>query len=112
MKNIFYFFVLMIIVNNAVNAQVQVTTGWNLIGALTTIQASEVTTDPPGIIISPFYGYNPNPGGGYYVATTLEVGKGYWVKVSSNGIIYGFEPLFICGMSKVNYEYKYYIRFK
>ena len=48
------------------------------------------------------------PGGGYYVATTLEVGKGYWVKVSSNGIIYGFEPLFICGMSKVNYEYKYY----
>ena len=45
MKNIFYFFVLMIIVNNAVNAQVQVTTGWNLIGVMTTIQASEVTTE-------------------------------------------------------------------
>ena len=106
MKNIFYFFVLMIIVDNAVNAQVQVTTGWNLIGAITTIQASEVTTDPPGIIVSPFYGYNT--GSGYYAASTLEAAKGFWIKVSSNGTIYGFEPLFVCGMSKVNYEYKYY----
>ena len=97
---------MLIIVDNAVDAQVQVTTGWNLIGALTTIQASEVTTDPPGIIVSPFYGFNM--ASGYYIATTLEAGKGYWVKVSSNGTIYGFEPLFICGISKINYEFKYY----
>ena len=103
MKNIFYLFLLMIIVDNAVNAQVQVTTGWNLIGAITTIQASEVTSDPPGIIVSSFYGFNI----GYYVAITLEATKGYWVKVNEAGLLNGFIPFWQCGQP-VNYEYKFY----
>ena len=104
MKNIFYTFLLITVLNIHINAQVQVNEGWNLIGATTTIQASEVTTNPPGIIISSFYGFNSS----YYVANTLEMGKGYWVKVSSNGTIYGFEPIFVCGETPINYGYKWY----
>ena len=105
MKNIFYLFLLMIIVDSAVNAQVQVNAGWNMIGAITTIPASAVITVPPGIIVSPFYGFNT--GSGYYVATTLQMGQGYWVKVNGAGIINGFIPAWQCGFP-INYEYKYY----
>ena len=95
----------MIIVDNAVDAQVQVNAGWNMIGAITTIQASAVITVPPGIIVSPFYGFNT--GSGYYVATTLQMGQGYWVKVNGAGIINGFVPAWQCGFP-ISYEYKYY----
>lgn len=62
--------------------QVNVKSGWNLIGPLhNDIPVANITTNPPNIIQSFFYGYN----NGYQTATTLEKGKGYWVKVSSNG---------------------------
>ena len=63
-----------------------VSTGWNLIGSLSTgdIQ-SIITTEPPGIITASIFGYNP--GEGYYQADSLKRGKGYWVKVNQNGII-------------------------
>lgn len=64
------------------SVQVNVKSGWNIIGPLhNNVPVSNITTNPPNIISSLFYGYN----NGYQTATTLEKGKGYWVKVSSNG---------------------------
>lgn len=62
--------------------QINVKNGWNIIGPLhNNIPIGNITTNPPNIISSLFYGYN----NGYQTATTLEKGKGYWVKVSANG---------------------------
>ncbi|MGB9664548.1 MAG: MXAN_6640 family putative metalloprotease [Ignavibacteria bacterium] len=64
------------------SVQINVKNGWNIIGPLhNNIPVSNITTNPPNIISSLFYGYN----NGYQTATTLEKGKGYWVKVSANG---------------------------
>jgi photosystem II stability/assembly factor-like uncharacterized protein len=61
---------------------IQVHTGWNLIGALSRgFAVSSVVQIPPGIVITPFFGY----GGSYGSITTLQPGKGYWVKVNSDG---------------------------
>ncbi len=61
---------------------VNVKAGWNLIAPLhNNVPIANITTNPPNIVQSYFYGYN----NGYQTATTLEKGKGYWVKVSSNG---------------------------
>ena len=101
MKNIFYFFTLVTVLINISNAQqvidtIEVSTGWNIIGALSNgeinglssgVTLDLIITDPPGIITSPFYGFNP--GASYYQADSLKRGNGYWVKVSQNGkIIY------------------------
>jgi len=59
--------------------------GWNLIGPfMYDVNVENITTSPPNIIISPFYGYEE----GYIPSNILEAGKGYWIKVSQNGIIY------------------------
>ncbi len=64
--------------------QIPVKSGWNLIGSLNgSIPVSSITTSPPNIISSLFYGYN----GSYFSAQQIETGKGYWVKVSQNGFI-------------------------
>ncbi len=56
--------------------------GWNMIGGTSqAVALSSVTTEPPGIIISQFFGYK----GGYTVADSLLPRKGYWVKVSAPG---------------------------
>ncbi|MBI3193553.1 MAG: SBBP repeat-containing protein [Ignavibacteriae bacterium] len=56
--------------------------GWNLIGALSeTVTVSSVTSIPPGLVTSQFFGYNR----GYMTTETLEPGKGYWVNVTENG---------------------------
>lgn len=61
---------------------VSVQTGWNLIGAVSVpVATSSVTTIPPGIIQSSFYGYKA----GYSISDTLKPVKGYWVKVTQNG---------------------------
>lgn len=61
-----------------------VNAGWNLIGDLhTSVAVSTMTTTPAGIINSQFYSYN----NGYSNPTTLEPGKGYWVRVSQSGTI-------------------------
>jgi len=63
---------------------IPVTLGWNLIGGYETIVAtSNLTTTPPNLINSPVYKYS----GGYQVATTLDPGYGYWVKLSEAGVI-------------------------
>ncbi len=59
--------------------------GWNLIGGLNgIIPVNSIQTDPPEILISPFYKYNQ----GYEVANQIVKGKGYWVKSNSNGTLH------------------------
>lgn len=63
---------------------VAVEEGWNMVGSLSVpVAASSVATDPPGILLSPFYGF----GAGYSAAAVLEPGKGYWVKVATPGVL-------------------------
>ncbi|TAK66457.1 MAG: T9SS type A sorting domain-containing protein [Bacteroidetes bacterium] len=60
---------------------VTVKTGWNLIGAGSEpIAVSTITSEPPAIVTSFFYGYD----NGYYIADTLYPSLGYWVLVSSD----------------------------
>jgi len=64
--------------------QISVNQGWNLIGPFeTTVPVSGITSVPPNIIVSPFFGYE----GGYTTPTDLLPGKGYWVKTSQSGTL-------------------------
>jgi hypothetical protein len=61
---------------------IDVSAGWNLIGSSSSNTAvSSIISDPPGIATSEFYGYD----GGYYPASLLVPGKGYWVKANQAG---------------------------
>ncbi|HEY6627302.1 MAG TPA: FG-GAP-like repeat-containing protein, partial [Ignavibacteriaceae bacterium] len=54
--------------------------GWNLIGGYEkVVTAANVTTNPSGQQSGPIYKYS----GGYQVATTLDPGYGYWIKLLS-----------------------------
>jgi len=64
--------------------EIGVVPGWNLIGPFATeIPITNITTVPPGIIVTPIYGYD----NAYLSASILIPGKGYWLKCSQNGII-------------------------
>jgi hypothetical protein len=59
-------------------------TGWNLFGGYElSVTAANVTTNPPGLQSGPIYKYS----GGYAVATTLDPGYGYWIKLNAAGQI-------------------------
>lgn len=61
---------------------VEVRAGWNIVGSLShPIPADSVTSIPPGIVVSDYFGYEA----GYSPAATLVPGRGYWVKVSQAG---------------------------
>ncbi len=63
--------------------------GWNLIGGLNqNINVSDITTIPPGLISSQFWVYNS----GYSESPVVEMGKGYWIKLSANGSIKFISP--------------------
>jgi len=63
---------------------VQVNEGWNMFGAYEEdILVSQLTTTPPGIIATYFFGFED----GYDIADTLKSGKGYWVRVTEDGVI-------------------------
>jgi photosystem II stability/assembly factor-like uncharacterized protein len=63
---------------------VSVAAGWNMVGSLSVpAPVSGAVTDPPGILASPFYEYEA----GYRPASVLVPGKGYWLKVSSDGVL-------------------------
>ena len=65
---------------------VYVSSGWNLIGSITTeVPFSSVEAIPPGIIASPFFGYDG--GLGYFLSVTDQPSRSYWVKCSAPGII-------------------------
>ncbi|MBE0571322.1 MAG: T9SS type A sorting domain-containing protein, partial [Ignavibacteriaceae bacterium] len=58
--------------------------GWNLFGGYELIvTAANVTTNPPGLQSGPIFKYS----GGYAVATTIDPGYGYWIKLNSAGQI-------------------------
>lgn len=64
--------------------EIPVFEGWNLVGPFDIdVNINTIITNPPNIIISPFYGYE----GGYLPAEMLKPGKGYWVKTNSAGSI-------------------------
>jgi uncharacterized protein (TIGR02145 family) len=80
---------------------VQVYKGWNIIGSVKAGAVPDVlTTIPGGIITTSLYGYNPEAG--YQSADTLGKGSGYWVKVSSDGVII-FNSSGECGVKRVVY---------
>jgi hypothetical protein len=63
---------------------VNIVNGWNIIGPFDeTVDVNSITTQPPDILTSAFYGY----GIGYFIANELEPGLGYWIKASADGII-------------------------
>lgn len=68
------------------NAQPGVHAGWNIIGSLSQIVgSSSVGSNPPGIVISNFFGYRTSDITSYYASSTIEPGRGYWVKVNQPG---------------------------
>ncbi len=67
------------------DGSVTVTQGWNIIGPFDfPVDVTSVTSTPPGIVSSAFYGFN----GGYAAEDTLDSGKGYWVKSSEDGVLH------------------------
>jgi hypothetical protein len=61
---------------------IPVTHGWNLIGSISTpIATSSITSIPPGLATSSFFGYTTS----YVVTDTIEPGKAYWVKLNLDG---------------------------
>ena len=64
--------------------EISVNQGWNLIGPFAyNVVVSGITTVPPNILSSPFYGFE----GIYIISTTLLPGKGYWIKANQNGVL-------------------------
>jgi hypothetical protein len=69
-----------IVLHNPINGF----TGWNLIGGYEIIASvNGITTIPPGLISGPLYRYL----NGYQVATTLDPGYAYWIKLTGAGQI-------------------------
>ncbi len=61
---------------------IDVLVGWNMIGSISTpIAVSQITSIPGGIVTTQFFKYTTN----YSTADSIHPGKGYWVKVNSNG---------------------------
>ena len=59
--------------------------GWNLIGSISApISVSAITSDPPGLTVSEFFGYDHS----YIIVETILPGKGYWVKAKEAGILF------------------------
>ncbi len=67
------------------NEPIQIHAGWNLISIYECpVEASLLTTTPPGIQLGSVYGYV----GGYIVASTLYPGYSYWLKSAADGWLY------------------------
>jgi hypothetical protein len=63
---------------------VPVSSGWNMIGSISTqidTSVAHVTPSVAGLRASAFFKYQA----GYVIATTIDPGRGYWVKASANG---------------------------
>jgi uncharacterized protein (TIGR02145 family) len=88
---------------------IEVYTGWNIVGSLASGAVLDILiSEPPDIIISAFFAYNP--GGGYDARDTLKKGSGYWVKVNADGfIVFNLRYENACpGLPSVYYEGKNY----
>jgi hypothetical protein len=63
---------------------IEVSTGWNLIGSISSpVSTSSVIQEPADIVLSNYYGYSD----GYYSTDVISPAKGYWVKVKEPGIL-------------------------
>ncbi|GEM_PF-3982766 len=63
---------------------IPVATGWNLIGSLSTpVPVSSLQMSQAGLIGHNVFAYS----GGYSIASSIEPGKGYWVKATASGSI-------------------------
>jgi hypothetical protein len=61
---------------------INVSQGWNMVGSVSSpVAAASLTSDPPGLITSSFYGYS----GGYFPKDTIYPGEACWVKFNGNG---------------------------
>ena len=61
---------------------INVVDGWNMVGSISApVAVTSIGSSPGGIRTSNFFGY----AGGYSVASTIEPGKAYWVKVNQSG---------------------------
>ncbi len=63
-----------------------------------TVPTASLTTTPPGLLLSPVYEYS----GGYYAATNIVPGYGYWVKMDAAGTI-DYAPPLAKGTEPVEY---------
>lgn len=69
-------------IGQTITPKINLAEGWNIIGPFQqSVLVENLTTNPAGIIISNYFGYN----GIYNTSDTLECGKGYWVKASEAG---------------------------
>jgi hypothetical protein len=67
------------------SGDIAVGAGWQIIGCpVASIATSGISSTPPGIVQSAFYGYQ----NGYTTATVLQSGKGYWAKTSQSGTLH------------------------
>ena len=65
--------------------EIQVPGGWSIIGPFEEdVPVAGMTSSPGGIVSSSYFGFSS----GYTVATTLQAGKGYWVKASQAGVLH------------------------
>ena len=63
---------------------VPVIAGWNMIGSISSpVAVGSIASDPPGLVTSQFFGYLA----GYFTASHIGPGRGYWVKVSGEGTL-------------------------
>ncbi|MGA2623226.1 MAG: T9SS type A sorting domain-containing protein [Bacteroidota bacterium] len=58
---------------------------WNMVGAIgKPVATGAVVQDPANLVSSNYFGYNH----GYFIATSLDPGKGYWVKSRGTGVLH------------------------
>jgi len=70
---------------------IPVAQNWNMIGSISTsVPTSSVTSTAPGIVISPYFGYNC--GTGYFPASSIDPGNSYWVRTSAAGTLHLIAP--------------------
>jgi hypothetical protein len=63
---------------------IAVTTGWNMIGSISsTALVANITQVPSGIVVSSYFGYS----GSYVAATSILPERSYWVKVNQPGLL-------------------------
>jgi hypothetical protein len=67
---------------NSVTASV--TSGWNMIGSITAgVPTTSIVKTPPEMTVSDYFKYD----GGYQTVTTLDPGRGFWVKTDMSGTL-------------------------
>jgi hypothetical protein len=64
---------------------INVQSGWNLIGSISVpVGVASITSNPPGLVTSQFSGFDNV----YISADTIQPGKGYWVNVTGDGVLF------------------------